>query len=289
MATESTFHPKGRVHKATCVRFDDGLADMAQWFADCRAKGRRVIPSGFGLTPQAEKRLHTGDDSLVAKSDAMLARIEAASPLDNCTHESIRTVAGSFADIPAYLSGSPVAMRRRQRKEAVAPLTVVIDVTSSGGMGKEVLERRGVAALSLLRKLEAAGHAIELWVCAGIGDSGKTSFAFTRLDTRPMDLSRACWALCSHEFSRQCSYAALNTTGNGSYNIWPWADVKWHGYPEAQREAYAMALGLDPASVLALPPIHLNHDTGSFKSEETAIAWVNDKYAQAVSNLNKEE
>lgn len=278
MAREITFKVQGKQKAALAVIFEN-LGDFADWFVTT-SQTKRLISSGFGLPPQARAHLLTGDQALVKRSEALLDKIEAESPMANTRHENVRTVSGGLADVPAYLSGCPVNMRRRQRQETAAPLRIVMDVTSSAGIGQASLERRGVAALALMRRLEAAGHAVELWIATGLGEGAAASFTFTRMETTPLDIVRACWALASHEFSRQCGYSACQTNYGSGIGAWPWSNFQW--YVDHAQEVYANALGVDASSILALPPIYGNQQT-YFNSDAAAIKWVNETYAAALA------
>lgn len=278
MAREITFKVDGKTKAAHGVIFDN-LGDFADWFVTTSQK-KRLISSGFGLPPEARRNLLTGDAALVARSEALLERIEAESPIANTRHENLRTVSGGVADVPAYLAGCPVNMRRRQRQENAAPLRIVMDVTSSGGIANASLERRGVAALALMRKLEAAGHAVELWIATGLGDVAAASFTFTRMETTPLDIVRACWALASPQFSRQCGYSACQTNYGSDIGAWPWDNFQW--YVDHAQDVYASALGVEEASILALPPIY-SGGSSYFANDAAAVKWVNETYARAVA------
>lgn len=276
MARVISFTPEGRTRSAQAV-IADSMSDLANWQATTRQ-----ISSGWGYSSSAKQHLLTGDASLVARADKLMDAIEAASPMDDSKRELVRTVAGGLADVPAYLSGSPVAMRRRQRRETQAPLKIVVDVTSSASVNDTTLARRGVAALALLRKLEAAGHAVEIWAVEAVGSGRTTGFCFVRLESQPLDLSRACWALASAEFSRECAFTACNTVQGDDVGGWPWNNAKWNGHPEAQRIAYAQALGCEAATLLILPPLYNDTEAQPFKSDAAAVQWANAMYAQAV-------
>ncbi len=119
MARSLTIQPKNRTSPAH-VLICDSLGDAHAYIQAARKAGT-FRSSGFTLTLEGERRLLTGDSSLVARADALMESLEALSPLADVRPELARVVAGSIADVPAYLSGSPVAMRQRKRREEKAP------------------------------------------------------------------------------------------------------------------------------------------------------------------------
>lgn len=274
----STFTPEGRPSPATAFVFDS-LSEVSAFIS----AGVDVVRSSWGLTRLARERLLTGDASLVDRSSALLDRIEAASPLADVRVETVRVVAGGAADVPAYLAGSPVAMRQRRRRSAPAPLRIVVDVTSSASVDDATLERRGVATLALLRLLEAAGHAVELWIAHGIGEGSQTGLTLVRLDTQPLDLARAVWALASSQASRECLFTTSNSAAECAAGGWPWQNVRWNGHPAVQRSVWASVLGVDPGNVLLLPGVFTRDGATPYTSDAQAAQWVASTYAEAVS------
>jgi hypothetical protein len=129
-----------------------------------------------------------------------------------------------------------------------------------------------VAALALLRKLEAAGHAVELWVLEAI-ESGACRIAAVRLETQPIDLARACWALSSSQFARECAYSCVDTLAghNTSY------------CPRNLGQDYASALETELSKLLILPPLYNGTVSQPFETDAAAVKWANAMYAQAVA------
>jgi len=285
MATAHTFDVKdrdGAAHVIVC----DSLGDARDYLQSHMDKGT-LRASGFGFSDHNLKRLCTGDTKLVARADQIMERVEAVSLLSDSTPELARVVTGSVADIPAYLSGSPLNMRQRRRREGKAPLKIVVDVTSSGGISDAILACRGVAILALLRKLEAAGHAVELWLVSGLG-GGATSLACVRMESAPLDLARTCWAFADTEMTRQTAYTlcSTNKSNNGS---WPWNNKQWIGHADKQRAVYAQALGSEPDGIIFVPPLFGAGDADMpFRDDAKAAKWVSEQYALAIAPIAAE-
>lgn len=285
MARTFTFETKGLAGTSKGGMFDS-LTDMADWFQAKRAAGQ-FRPSGWGSSEQARARLLTGDAAMVARSDKMLSLIEAASPNAIAQTETIRTVTGGLADVPAFLAGSPMNMRLRRKRETLAPLTIVVNVASSAAVNNDMLEQRGAATLALLRKLEGAGHPVELWImhaCARDYRADPGSHGFVKMETRPLDLARTAWALGSAEFSRECIYSAVCTVANDAdLSPWPWGEREWSSKPDLQKATTAQAMGIDPATLLYLPMLYSPAMGSPFANDKAAVTWVNETYAEAVA------
>ena len=107
----------------------------------------------------------------------------------------VSDVAGGVPNVPAYLAGHPLNMRRRQRvADALAPLTVVIDLTTTFTIKPAQIEKRGLAVFAFVRAM-AAIRPVTLYVACGLGCEGDATssayYAAVPLETAPLDLARA--------------------------------------------------------------------------------------------------
>ena len=133
----------------TRVGLHDKQNFRGSWYGDCDAA-------------TAIKRLTTGDESLVAASDALLAKLENALPHTK-KFQWQRVIAGQIVDVPEMLRGEPACMRRRVRaRRNDAPVTIFMDLTSSAMISASDLLARGTAILALARAL-VEHRAVELW------------------------------------------------------------------------------------------------------------------------------
>lgn len=222
----------------------------------------------------ARAAVRHGDVAGVAASDALLARFEA----DIHPTQSFRTfaaIAGGAPNVAAYLAGSPMSMRQRRRVvRAENPLSIFVDVVSSAGISAKDLQKRGAAALALVRVLSAT-RAVSVYAVAGMQQHGQAnSFIAVRLD-QPLDLARAAFALAHPAFGRALTYEAgprlvgCEATGNLH---WAWRDIG--KYRREARDLYAGALGLNPQDCLFLPPPHTDD-----QSIRDGAAWLKDMVA----------
>jgi hypothetical protein len=222
----------------------------------------------------ARSAVRHGDMAGVAASDALLARFE-SDLHPTAAWRTIPAVAGGAANVGAYLAGSPVAMRQRRRViRAENPLTVLVDVVSSAGISAKDLQKRGAAALALVRVLSAT-RAVSVYAVAGMQQHGKAnSFIAVRLE-QPLDLARAAFALAHPAFGRALTYEAgprlVGCEATGSLH-WAWRDIG--KYRHKARDLYAGALGLNPQDCLFLPPPHMDD-----QSIRDGAAWLKDMVA----------
>jgi len=211
----------------------------------------------------AIKFTRSGDLKRVAPSDAWLTKFEDLAPMRGA-FESVRDVIGGSTNVPAFLSGHPLNMRRRTRVVTEsAPLAVCVDLVSSAGIKSATLEKRGALILALVRALSAV-RPVTLWVGgssypydqqAGRND---TYHVWMTLDTAPLDLARAAHALCSPAFSRGLIYATIahenNPSKPDSWGLsWPYRDHMWSR--ANMRPVLSRVIGSDDMLCIAAPHV----------------------------------
>lgn len=256
----------------------DSLGDLKAWLEAAPMPTLRNDPSFFPARDKQLPKLQTGDTALVPRSDRLLDRIETIERMADAKPELVRTVAGGLADVPAYLSGSPVAMRRRSKQESKAPLSIVVDTMCAGGLSPEHVEARGVAVLALLRKLQAEGYPITLYLLGAGRVAASTRDCqpvLVAMEAAPLDIARTCWAMSSTGYCRTLMFTAqTRLAGMTRYQ-----DSNYWG-PNEDYAPILTAAGLDPSATILVPYLHLGT---AFKSDKQAAAWVNEQYAAAVA------
>ena len=230
------------------------LADMAQ------ARGKQISGAkawnGNLNLRGAAQMARAGDMARVATSDALLSRFERFN-FSRETKAWRRDVAGNVPNVPAMLAGAPATMRRRVKLHAdAAPIAILVDLTTSGNIQADAIERRGAAILALTRVLTSR-RPVELWAGAIVGaDADQNGVAmFTRIDTAPLDLAHAAFAMVSPAFTRQMLYS-LARGAYGFGGSWPYG-------ADANASRLFLADIMRPAlphvaDVLAIPAAHSN-------------------------------
>lgn len=275
----------------------ESIADTTAWVkANAMGTPHRV-------TPKVLEGLANGDTRHVARADKLLEQVATYTLTADCQAAVERVVAGGLADVPAFLSGSPVAMRQRRRREAPKPLTMVVDISTSGSVSDDGILRRGVAVLALIQKLMQSGHPITLHIAEASGIAGGTmpynGFYITRLDTAPLDLARLCWALTTPDMARVIGFSCelRLVPGNDDAGIgWPrlkdgtgvgggWTNVGGANDFPAQRQVWADILGEPVNSIMVVPPVFgASPEHYPFlRDDKGAAQWVTEQYAKAVA------
>lgn len=194
--------------------FDDlsDLADHATVNAD-RAKESDRFAGGSLI--QAVKFMREGDLSRVKSSNQLLDKFESLA-FPTPARAWSDDVCGSIPNVPAFIAGHPLAMRRRIRQDnTAAPITVFVDLFASASFNHKQIERRGAAALALVRILSAR-RPVELYLgFSTANNKNELVCPIVKIDTAPLDLARGAFALVSPMFLRRPMFVAAYTHGGG--------------------------------------------------------------------------
>jgi hypothetical protein len=236
----------------------------------------------WSYDPAVTRRaLATGDQKLADKAEAILATIEEPDSLysDNVPKWG-HAMAGGFVDVPAYLAGSPMHMRRRVPAEGLAPLTIVVETYMSGGIGDGDRERRGVAVMALVRKLAMTGHAVDLYLAHT--STNETATCLVRVETRPLDMARAVWGMVasfsSDGFKAASAEVLYNLHGKANALRPAFGDAGFPNNPAKLLAYYAPILKAENA-LIAVPG--LCGDKSPFKTDAAARKWLEANYVTA--------
>lgn len=236
----------------------------------------------FTYEPATTQRmLATGDPALAAIAERMLATLEQPDAVyaDNVPAWG-RSVSGAMPDVPAYLAGSPLNMRRRTPQHGLAPLSIVVETYMSGGIGDNDRERRGVAVLALVRKLAMTGHAVDLYMAHTSMHSPAT--CLIRVETRPLDMARAVWAMvASFEktgFKSASAEVLYNLKGRADSLQSPFGDPDFPNNPAKLTAYYSPILNAENA-LIAVPG--LCGVNSPFGTDKAARQWLEANYAKA--------
>jgi hypothetical protein len=165
------------------------------------------------------QRTREGNLALIPQAEALLSQIEADIDADGPLWQG--SVAGSFPDVPAFLSGDPECMRARVVcPNEKAPVRVFVCTTSSCGVEASTLLKRGIAALALVMQLIKQGRPIELWTFTKLDGNREhegTTCLLVRMPTAPVDMARIAHCLSACSFDRTLAmgfgYARTGFTG----------------------------------------------------------------------------
>jgi len=219
-----------------------------------------------------------GDLSHVEKSDKLLARFESLAPMRGAWARMAH-VTGSSPIVTNAIIGHPLSMRRRVRiASESAPLSIVVDLVSSGAFEAEILRKRGAIILALVRALSAL-RPVELIVggaalAADVKDNDHAaSHVWMKLDTSPLDLARAAHVFGSPAFARGLLYSVISeqVKSDGGFLRWPYGDYNF--WRKNMRPVLSRFLGNDDMLCVAAP----HSSDGLMKNPE---AWFDDTLKQ---------
>lgn len=248
--------------KARFALFDGSTALAHFLETECRDHFDRADRKGGGKKWNGGNMADTiqwarlGDNALVPRSDKLMDRLEAMERPERSMFVTQNMVAGGVPNVPAYLSGSPMAMRMRRRVMApMAPVVVLSDNFAAFNVKKEQILRRGAAVLALVRALTAY-RPVTLYSTIGLAADKKMVGAF-RVETAPLDLARAAWALGSPTVLRNCWHLVFGHICGNGYKA---------GFRVDAPAAVARELGF--SDYIVAPRVE------NFETDEDAAAWV---------------
>lgn len=185
---------------------------------------------------QASRSAREGRSDFVAEAERLME--EVATRVEAPRSSWQRSVCGAYPVIPEVIIGLPDPMRRRQGvSDDRAPLRIFVDLTSSAGINRHDLVKRGVACLALAMAL-ATERPVELHGIAALGNGARgqgRGIVAWRIAEGVLDLSVACNALTSAGLVRGLGYSWLTEHGAGGGWLFGY-------YPERDRADYSNRL-----------------------------------------------
>ena len=196
----------------------------------------------------------SGDDTHIAQAEALLDKLQDDIEIPKFQWNPCEY--GAFPNVGSFLAGEVDCMRHIQRDPNVtAPVRIYYDPTSSAAIDSDTLVRRGVAALALTMAL-AQIRPVELWTFSDLDSAGDgLSLICAKLQTNPLMLSEACFALCNPGYARGLTYGLAEVRCNFQ-GMWGFGN---NDHDEKRRtKLMREALGASPEDIV-IPGIHL-HD-----------------------------
>lgn len=212
-----------------------------------------------------------GNDKLVPEAEKLIGSLDSAIEVPG--RERYIGVAGGCPIIPMYLTGQPECMLTyRNVCDDTTPITIWVDISASAAIKHEDMTKRGTAILALVMKLQAT-RSVNLKICSLLGkvyDRGD-SMVTIDLQTRPISLAEACYALTDAAFFRRVVHH-IHTNG---------------GMPIADQPTMRQWLGATghviPATDILIPAI-----LWTFNDDILAnpVEWVKRELARALGAEN---
>ncbi len=190
------------------VKYWDSIADMVRDTKTTLNHGGTACDwTGYKSHEEIGQLLLIGDDEMVRKCDKLLSKLDNIELPLLPQSEVRRDVFGSRVSIGEYSTGSPTCMRRRIKVQSeVAPLKIMVGISSSACIDADQLQRRGMLMLALLRKIELV-RPVDLFVfCELDGREDGDYFPVVKIDSRPLALGVAASAICHTATARHLLY-----------------------------------------------------------------------------------
>ena len=213
---------------------------------------------------EALNRCTAGDLSLVSKAEQLLEKIDADVELDRRTWQP--SVAGAFPCVPDFLAGAPDCMRRLLPDPSdVSPVSVYVSLTGTADVTADQWLNRGVAIIALLMKLQQV-RPVELKILAEMhGNSDGYCYPLITIESRPLDISTAAFALAHAAFCRRLCYG--------------WG-LAVDGFSGACGSSYGVERVIRQRLGMADVDLYVAPVNGSTPMLKDPVAWVNSQVAK---------
>lgn len=248
------------------------LADYAEAHVALDRKNARTAKfAGDDDFATVARKMRVGDLGASTASDALLEKMEAFA-LPTSRRIVRDDVVGAFPNVPAFIAGHPMSMRRKTRDGSTnAPIAIIADVTVSYDITTRQIQARGAAILALVRAL-ASHRPVELWaVCGMDAFDNKAVWIGTHIETAPLDLAIAAHVLTAPGFIRRICFGIADTQYNYK-GRWPY---DWNGKHRDHMAAIMAPAFAHVAETLCIPGAH-SHD----KLVTNPEAWLADQIAK---------
>lgn len=246
----------GKIHRVD-------YESLGAFMRDCQAagvaskyshKGQKEWWGGDALSTLLDKCI-AGEEKHIEKAESLLDKlrdeIEIPKPQWN------PSPFGAFPDVGAFLAGEIECMRHMASDpNMTAPVRIYYDPTSSAAIDAATLIERGVAALALTMAL-AQIRPVELWTFSDIDAHGDgLSLITAKIQTNPLMLSEACFALCNPGYARGLTYG-LAEMRMGFTGMWGFGDYDLDH--DRRTSLMRSALGASPQDIV-IPGIHVKDE-----------------------------
>lgn len=261
------------------IRVFDSIASLRQKALDLDSMSNNSRDRGYGdainswvgeSLQETIKFSELGDRRLVAEAEKLLDQLETQIEVPKRIWE--RSPAGSFCVVPDVLAGLPTPMRRqREIGDERAPITVLAVSTSSAAISHKTLMKRGTAILAFVLAI-ARLRPVSLdtvSILDGHVDPSGESIISTRIETAPLDISMAAYALTSAGFARRLNYS-ISKKLDKFMGSWPAKFQYGHPTGGGYYTYLAEVLSPDPSRTLVIGAAQLNDPILS-----DPVSWIN--------------
>lgn len=206
---------------------EDYLAYLSQdGVRECHFHGIENDNEDWGgpIWPKALEKLERGDATRTGMVNSLYDEITVDLTPTSGRNIIGPAIVGFVPNVPAYLAGQPETMLARQVIEDMshlAPLRIFVETSVSCNLTATQLINRGVATLAFTMLMNTV-RPIELYLLSswstdeGYGDGyAGVACHVVRVETKPLDISRAAWMLTDPGYARRLSFSAAK------HLMWP--------------------------------------------------------------------
>lgn len=250
---------------------DSGSRD--EWFGGCGPR-------------EAVAMLTTGDSSRVGDAQKMLDKFDIRIETEGQALDV--GVAGFTPSVPDFLGGSPESMFcMGEVADNRSPLKILVDPTSSAGINTAQLAKRGTTILAAVMALAALRPVTLEMVGVLDCDSDRlfklddkrtacVSVIRVPVNSSPLDLASACYALAHAAFARRLMYGTVRKLFGAPLS---WGRVTGLNMHDTRSKAVIDVtleiLGEDPENTLWIPAISLTDEIC-----DKPVEWVHNVLAK---------
>lgn len=167
---------------------------------------------------KAEELLNNGDTELASKISAGLS--QSLKTLNSYANKKkfVCDTVGCMAHVPNAIAGKPLSMINAKKMQVRTPvLDIVVNISCNGGFNAENYLNNGIAILTAIARLEAAGTQINLYVgdvsCWRGGEGARFVWvAKIKNSTQKINALRVAYPLCHPSMLRRHSFRMTEIT-----------------------------------------------------------------------------
>lgn len=256
-------------HKPDFKGIDDTW-DNASGGAGWMGKGKSWDAGVSGK--ESCRKAVSGDITHVAKCKNVVSKLANNVALGP-RYGFVPSLAGTRVSVPDYIGGNPKAMRSKQRKDGQCRhVNVYVELTSSQGIDADDLIKRGSVIVALVEQLQASQVNVDLHIMCGTdAGNGKDLLQVIKLDSSPIDLSVASFALAHPSFPRNVMY--MMARPYGFTGGWPYYSDR--GYDKKNEIAAVKKLLSLSETDIYIPSVYWNDQLLSNPEQ-----WLNERMTQ---------
>ena len=248
--------------KPTTVTRYDSWSDLIA-FCESRSNAwyakTNTYASELGTDSYASlmRLMHTGDETHVPKALALLDAIERIL-VEGATKLSWSPAPyGAYPCVPDYIAGFPENMRTLTPSAIANPANIYVSLSIPGFASTEQLIARGAAIMALVMVVQQTRPTnLYLMLDANIESGRSNKIVIAPIDTNPLSVAHASYALCHKGFLRR---VRLNATLEKDV-------LGVFGVQDFQLETFRSVIGAGPNDLIIPRWTDLTFDP---------IAWVN--------------